>query len=101
MTRVTELPDLRAIEALDVFVDDGTGADQHVGELIERRDFVTFGERVGVRAAATERMLMTLVTGLGRRLADTSKPGLESIGFEERATRHLERTIDERSLALR
>ncbi|MEX1024804.1 MAG: HipA domain-containing protein [Planctomycetota bacterium] len=72
------------------------GRDQRLG----RRDFVAFGERVGVRASATERMLTTLVTRLGRRLADASKPGLASIGLAARATDHLQRTIDERCLAL-
>lgn len=61
-----------------------------------RSHFVAFGERVGVRAAATERMLDTLVERLARRLADRTKPGLDSIGFDTRVTQHLERTITQR-----
>lgn len=47
-------------------------------------------ERVGVRAAATERMLDTLLERLARRLAHRSKPGLDSIGFDTRLTQNLE-----------
>jgi serine/threonine-protein kinase HipA len=67
---------------------------------LQRRDFVAFGERVGVRAAATERMLTTLVERLARRLGDTKKPGLASIGLDARATHYLERTIGERLAVL-
>ncbi|MEZ5962420.1 MAG: HipA domain-containing protein [Planctomycetota bacterium] len=66
----------------------------------QRADLVTFGERIGVRAAATERMLTTLVERLQRRLADTTKPGLASIGFDAKRTQHLEKVIGERSRAL-
>ncbi|MEZ6014950.1 MAG: type II toxin-antitoxin system HipA family toxin [Planctomycetota bacterium] len=67
---------------------------------LQRKDFVAFGERVGVRGVATERMLSTLVKRVGRRLGDAAKPALASIGLDERATRHLERTIEERLSAL-
>ncbi len=65
-----------------------------------RADLVAFGERVGVRAAATERMLKTLVERLRRRLGDSGKRGLDTIGLDARRTRHLEKVITERSDAL-
>jgi serine/threonine-protein kinase HipA len=66
----------------------------------QRADLVAFGERIGVRAAATERMLTTLVDRLRRRFADADEPGLDSIGFEAKRTRHLQQVIEERCQAL-
>lgn len=66
----------------------------------ERADLVAFGARIGVRAAATERVLTTLVDRLRRRLADGTKPGLDSIGLDAKRTRHLERVIGERCESL-
>lgn len=66
----------------------------------KRADLRAFGERIGVRAAATERMLTTLVDRLRRRIAESGKPGLDSIGFDAKRTRHLERVIEERCGAL-
>jgi serine/threonine-protein kinase HipA len=67
---------------------------------LRRAHFIAFGERVGVRGEATERMLTTLVTRLERRLRDPSKPMLDSIGLGARETRHLERTIRARCAEL-
>lgn len=63
---------------------------------LKRVEFVAFGERIGVRRAATERMLTMLVGKLRRRLADRQRPGLDSIGFDAKGTRHLEQTIGKR-----
>jgi serine/threonine-protein kinase HipA len=72
------------------------GRDTRLG----RADFVAFGERAGVRRAATERMLSNLVSRLRRRLAATDRPDLGAIGFDAKATRHLERTMQARCDAL-
>jgi serine/threonine-protein kinase HipA len=72
------------------------GRDKRLG----RDDFVAFGERVGVRRAATERMLSKLVSRLRRRLGATDRPDLGAIGFDAKATRHLERTMQARCDAL-
>lgn len=50
--------------------------------------FIAFGERVGVRSAATRRMLETLV----RRVSPWAGRVAE-IGLAERPTAHLERTM--------
>lgn len=60
-------------------------------EDLRREDFVAFGERLGIRPPAIERMLDGLVNRLGPHL-----PRLPEIGLEERSTRHLERTMTER-----
>jgi len=58
--------------------------------------FVAFGERVGVRRAATERMLSTLCNGLTPWLGK-----LTDIGLDTRHTAHLERVMAQRLEALR
>jgi len=57
-------------------------------KALRRRDFIAFGERIGVRRAATERMLDALARGVSSQLA-----GLGEIGLEQRKARQLERTI--------
>ncbi len=58
---------------------------------LKRHHFVAFGERFGVRAAATEHMLDELCTKLAPWTAR-----VHEIGFDARATRHLDRTLRER-----
>jgi len=60
-------------------------------ENLRRKDFVAFGERIGVRRAATERMLDKLVTGIGKWV-----PRLHEIGLDEKRTAHMEAVITER-----
>lgn len=62
---------------------------------LKRDHFVAFGERVGVRAAATVAML--------EDLAECVRAGaarVEEIGLDERPTRHLRRTMIERAGSL-
>lgn len=59
------------------------------------RDFIAFGERVGVRAIATRRMLSDLV----RRVGPWSDR-VDEIGLAPKPTRHLSRTMTSRLLAL-
>ncbi|MEE8373071.1 MAG: HipA domain-containing protein, partial [Dehalococcoidia bacterium] len=58
---------------------------------LRRKDFIAWGERVGVRRPATERMLDALVRGVGPCIAR-----LNEIGLGERKTRHMQRVISER-----
>lgn len=54
------------------------------------KDFIAFGERIGLRSAATRRMLDTLIKGVGPHLER-----LNEIGLSERSTRHAQRVIAE------
>ncbi len=58
---------------------------------VTRKDFIVFGERMSVRRAATERMLDTLVKGIGLHLTR-----LNEIGLDKKQTRHMELVISER-----
>jgi serine/threonine-protein kinase HipA len=77
--------------------------DQTLALAMEGRDdklrahhFVDFGERVGVRRAATERMLRTICNGLTPWLAKLSE-----IGLDARRTAHMQRVMTQRIEALR
>ena len=65
-------------------------------DKLKASHFVTFGERVGVRARATERMLDVLCTGVIAAL-----PRLSEIGLAASKQAHLERLIAQRCAALR
>ncbi|MFT7667536.1 MAG: serine/threonine-protein kinase HipA [Planctomycetota bacterium] len=64
-------------------------------EDLQRAHFITFGERLGIRSAATERMLNTLVKKLSPWI-----PRLPEIGLEEKKSRHLARVMTKRLLDL-
>lgn len=63
---------------------------------LRRRDFVAFGERLGVRPAATCALLDEVVAGLAPFVK-----GLERIGFDAKPAAHLRRTMTKRLDALR
>jgi serine/threonine-protein kinase HipA len=58
---------------------------------LKRKTFVAFGERFGVRKAATTAILDQLCTSLGKSI-----PLVREIGFHKRETRYLERTMSKR-----
>ena len=58
---------------------------------VKRADLVAFGERVGVRAKATETMLDKLVAKLGPALGTFG-----AIGLDDKRTAHLEQVVKER-----
>ncbi len=58
---------------------------------LRAEDFIAFGERIGLRSAATRRMLDTLIKGVGPYVEH-----LNEIGLSERKTRHMQRVIAER-----
>jgi serine/threonine-protein kinase HipA len=58
---------------------------------LRAKDFIAFGERVGVRAPATRRMLDSLVKRAGPHLEQ-----LNEIELDARKTRHMERVIAKR-----
>lgn len=62
---------------------------------LRRRDFVAFGERVGVRRAATEAILDEVSEGLAARTKDLAR-----IGLDAKRTAHLAKTIAKRLDAL-
>ena len=62
---------------------------------IQRKDFIAFGESVGVRRPAIARMLDALVKGIGPHVVR-----LNEIGLDTRKTRHMERVIHERLVEL-
>ena len=65
-------------------------------DKLKARHFVAFGERVGVRAKATERVLEALCRGVAAAL-----PRLSEIGLAAGRQAHLERVIMQRCAALR
>ncbi|MEY4509146.1 MAG: hypothetical protein RLZZ450_1268 [Pseudomonadota bacterium] len=65
-------------------------------DKLKASHFVVFGERVGVRQKATERMLDTLCDGVTRALTRLSE-----IGLAATKQAHLERVITQRCTALR
>ncbi len=58
---------------------------------LKRKHFLDFGEHIGIRPAATTRMLSTLLKGLAPHIV---RPN--SIGLATRKTTHLEKTITQR-----
>ncbi len=60
-------------------------------DRVRARDFLAFGERVGVRPAATVRMLRTLVRSVGPWI-----DRLPEIGLPEKQTQHLAGVMQER-----
>ena len=58
---------------------------------LKRKHFQAFGERIGIRPAATNRMLDALLKGLTPHIAR-----LNTIGLATRKTTHLEKTITQR-----
>lgn len=65
-------------------------------DKLKASHFVAFGERVGVRAKATERVLEALCRGVAAAL-----PRLSEIGLAAAKQAHLERVIVQRCAALR
>lgn len=65
-------------------------------DKLKAAHFIAFGERIGVRAAATTRMLAALCDGLTPWLRKISE-----IGLDVRRTTQLERVITQRLAALR
>ncbi len=58
---------------------------------LKRKHFLNFGERIGIRPAATNRMLDSLLKGIDPHIAQ-----LNTIGLATRKTTHLEKTITQR-----
>lgn len=64
-------------------------------KALRRKDFLEFGERIGVRQAATERMLDHLIKKVGPIVVRLSE-----IGFDTKKTSRLEREVGERAKRL-
>ncbi|MCP5084652.1 MAG: HipA domain-containing protein, partial [Alphaproteobacteria bacterium] len=61
------------------------------GKKLKRQHFLACGERIGIRPAATNRMLNSLLKGIAPSIAR-----LNQIGLPPRKTTHLERTMRQR-----